>query len=253
MGQQSRASDSSGPRFRAVLFDFGGTLDADGEPAVAQFLRGYRAAGGHHTRADFEENFRESDRQLAADPAIRTAGFRHTVDAQSRVLAALVADSERVDPTTIAGTVCDAVVAIAKRNARILATLRARGIRTAVISNFTGNLELCLAELGLASVLDVTVDSAIVGIRKPDPEIFTLALDRLGVAPANALMVGDNPFADVRPAAALGISTCWLAPPSRSVPEGCTPTFRIASLSELLGCLDAQAPTHNPQPAACTG
>jgi FMN phosphatase YigB (HAD superfamily) len=50
-------------------------------------------------------------------------------------------------------------------------------------------------------------------------------------------MVGDNPFADIRAAASLGMSTCWLAPLARAVPEGCSPTFRISRLSELLAQL----------------
>jgi FMN phosphatase YigB (HAD superfamily) len=88
-----------------------------------------------------------------------------------------------------------------------------------------------------------------VGFRKPDPRIFTRALEALGVQASSALMVGDNPFADIRGAAGAGMSTCWLAPLTRAVPEGCEPTFRIESLRELPDLLQrAPHPTsHAPQ------
>jgi len=233
--------------FRAVLFDFGGTLDADGEPAVAQFLRGYRLAGGGRSDIEFEEIFRESDRRVAENSAIRGLGFRETVALQSRLLA----EHEGIDAEVIARAVEDAVLPIAARNARLLADLRERGVRTAVVSNFTGNLKLCLAELGLAPFMDAVVDSAVVGVRKPEPEIFRIALEQLGVAPEDALMVGDNPYADIRAAAALGMMTCWLAL-SRPAPEGCSPTFRIARLMELLPIIEASRVSRPARPTTCT-
>lgn len=245
MSQQS-------PRFHAVFFDFGGTVDADGEPSVAQFLKGYQAAGGARSPVEFEDIFRESDRRLATHPGIDTLGFRATVEAQSRLIAELVSDGESVDAAKIASSVQSRALPIAERNAGILRALQAHGMRTGVISNFTGNLVHCLAEIGLSGVLDVVIDSGVVGIRKPDEGIFKLALDALGVAPADALMVGDNPFADIGPPTVLGMATCWLAPLSRPAPEGCVPTFRIASLGDLLECLDAQRQTPSAQGQACT-
>jgi len=252
MTHDRRPPGAARPRFLAALFDFGGTLDADGEPAVDQFFHAYRTAGGGRTDAEFDAIFRESDRRLAADPRIATAGFRDTVEIQSRVIAHLVRESEHIDPLSIAQTVYGRVVPIATRNAGILGALQTLGVRTGVISNFTGNLQQCLAELGLAAVIEVVIDSALVGTRKPEPRIFQLALDRLGVVAGDALMVGDNPFADIEAAAALGLATCWLAPMSRPVPEGRTPTFRIESLSALLECFDAERGTRDAERATCT-
>lgn len=230
--------DTRAPRFKAVLFDFGGTLDADGIPSVGQFLHAYRVAGGHRSADEFETIFRESDRQLAEHPAIRALGFRDTVAAQSRLLAALVSNDEQVDPTRIAATVQDDVRTAVSRNRHVLRALKASGIRTAVVSNFTGNLARWLAELDLASFVDLVIDSAVVGVRKPDPAIFRLALEQLHVEPSQALMIGDNPSADIRAAADIGMATCWLAPSTRPAPDGCTPTFRIARLSDVLAQLE---------------
>lgn len=231
-------NDGRTARFAAVLFDFGGTLDADGDPSIEQFRRAYRQAGGQRSDCDFESVFRESDRRLAADAKTRSLGFRDTVTAQSRLLVWLMRHTERLDALQIAATVVEAARSAAERNLLVLQALRTRGILTAIVSNFTGNLDHCVVELGLAPAIDLIVDSAVVGVRKPDPAIFALALQQLHVDARHALMVGDNPFADIRAASALGISTCWLAPLARMAPDGCPSTFRIARLVDLLARLE---------------
>ena len=101
------------------------------------------------------------------------------------------------------------------------------------MSNFTGNLDRCLAELELLDLFSVTADSLLVGWAKPDPRIFRYALGALGAEPDTAWMVGDNFEADIKPAAALGLGTCWLAPWTRRAPTDGVPTARIARLTEL--------------------
>lgn len=72
----------------------------------------------------------------------------------------------------------------------VLDTLRAKGIRTAVVSNIAWNIRDVLAAAGTGP--DAYVLSFEVGAAKPDRRIFEAALDRLGVDPAEALMVGDS-------------------------------------------------------------
>lgn len=242
------------PRYAAVLFDFGGTLDADGAPSVEQFLRAYRAAGGRRGSDEFEVIFGESDRRLATDPATSTLGFREAIAAQSHSIAELARGTEALDAARIGDRVERGAVAVAERNVEVLRTLRTAGCRIGVVSNFTGNLERCLTELKLAPLIDVVLDSAVVGVRKPDSKIFIMALQQLGAEPARALMVGDNPFVDVRPAAALGMATCWIAASARAVPEGCAPTFRIERLPQLLEHLELPPQRAESAPVtACTG
>jgi HAD superfamily hydrolase (TIGR01509 family) len=93
--------------------------------------------------------------------------------------------------------------------AATLAALRARGIRTAAISNVGFDLRPVLAGLGLLAELDAVVLSCEVGAVKPDPAIFRVACDAVGVAPAEALMVGDHAAADGG-AAGAGIRTLLL-------------------------------------------
>ena len=67
-----------------------------------------------------------------------------------------------------------------------------RGLATAVISNISFDIRPHLKHAGLLDLLDAVVLSYEVGMIKPDPAIFQLACDRVGVAPAAAVMVGDH-------------------------------------------------------------
>ncbi|NKZ13861.1 HAD-IA family hydrolase [Mycolicibacterium septicum DSM 44393] len=80
--------------------------------------------------------------------------------------------------------------------ARVFKNLRAQGIRTAVVSNIAFDVRPAFAAIGAAEHVDEFVLSFEVGAIKPDPAIFTTALDRLGVAAQDALMVGDSEEAD---------------------------------------------------------
>jgi len=77
-----------------------------------------------------------------------------------------------------------------------LAALRDDGVRIAVVSNVGFDLRAVFAGHGLAGLVDEWVLSCELGVMKPAAEIFTAALRQLGVAAADALMVGDNPRAD---------------------------------------------------------
>jgi putative hydrolase of the HAD superfamily len=92
----------------------------------------------------------------------------------------------------------------------LLESLRERGLRLGLVSNAFDPgwlLHRDLEQMGLADRLDFAVFSSEVGVRKPHPQIFKRALDELGVAPENALFVGDRLYEDVRGAGELGMTT----------------------------------------------
>ena len=93
-----------------------------------------------------------------------------------------------------------------------LEQLRAAGLKLAVVSNSEGTREQMLADIDLRRMFDTVLDSAVVGFTKPDPRMFQLALDRLGVSAADAIMVGDSPSADVDGAHAVGIRAALIDP-----------------------------------------
>lgn len=86
-----------------------------------------------------------------------------------------------------------------------LDSLRNRGVRLLVVSNWDCSLGRVLERCGLAEHLDGAVSSAETGSRKPDPAIFAAALELAGCEPAEALHVGDTSEEDVAGATAAGI------------------------------------------------
>jgi len=246
MGVAPSLSSSSDMGWRArvrglVLFDFGGTLDADGARWSVRFHAAYLAAGGNAPFAAFEPAFRATDRALERLPGIERLGFRAMIDAQTALLLPQLPDGARLAARAIADHFHAATIAMIRRNERLLARLH-RLYHLGVVSNFTGNLELCLQELGLMHYFAVVADSGRVGVTKPDARLFQHALAwpglKLGNAP-RSWMVGDNFESDIRPAAALGLATAWLAPVSEQSPERDLPTVRIATLGDLAKVLDS--------------
>src|SRR6185503_5751547 len=92
----------------------------------------------------------------------------------------------------------------------LLTELRLRGIKTGIVTNnFVGEQLEKLEACGLAPLIDVTVISEEAGCTKPSPEIFRIALDRLGLPAASTRMVGDSWENDVLGALAAGIKAFW--------------------------------------------
>jgi putative hydrolase of the HAD superfamily len=92
----------------------------------------------------------------------------------------------------------------------LLDSIRDRGLKTGLVSNAFDPEWLLLQDLeamGLRERLDVAVFSSAVGKRKPHPLIFETALQGLGVAPADALFVGDRRYPDMQGAKELGMTT----------------------------------------------
>jgi len=86
-----------------------------------------------------------------------------------------------------------------------LSRLRDRGLRLIAVSNWDCSLPRVLERCGLEPMLDGTVTSAEAGARKPDPAIFSVALELAGCEPGQALHVGDTAEEDVAGARAAGI------------------------------------------------
>lgn len=111
-----------------------------------------------------------------------------------------------------------------------LDAVSAAGYRMGLISNFERWLEQMLVDLEVGHHFEPSIISGIVGIEKPDPAIYELALERAGVAPENAVHVGDSPEMDVRPAASIGIQGILL---DRAGRYPGAKNHRISSLEEL--------------------
>lgn len=112
--------------------------------------------------------------------------------------------------------------------------LRAAGFRIGVVSNAEGRVEGDLGRAGFDGLLDVVIDSHVVGVAKPDPKIFAIALERLEAHADRAIFVGDVPAIDVAGARAAGVAPVLLDRhdlyPSADAP-------RLHAIAELPGYL----------------
>lgn len=202
---------------RAVLFDAVGTLIELREPVGETYARAAAAQGVTISAWRMGDAFRRVS--TAADPlvfpdaapeerpALEREWWRQVV--RSTLLAA---DSARRVPdfdACFAGLwehYAGAGAWRARPGAeQALTRLRADGLATGVVSNFDARLPALLAALGLAVLLDTVVLPADVGAAKPDPRIFAVALERLGVAPGEAVFVGDDAHHDLGGARAAGL------------------------------------------------
>lgn len=93
-----------------------------------------------------------------------------------------------------------------------LQAVREAGLVAGVISNSNGSVRSILESLGLTRYLDFVLDSGEVGVEKPDPLIFRLALERASVDPSEAVYIGDLYSVDVLGARAVGLDAILLDP-----------------------------------------
>jgi putative hydrolase of the HAD superfamily len=191
------------------LFDFGGTLDADGVPWKERFHQLFRARGVDAPPGRFDPVFYAADDALVGSipPSL-------SLDETARALASAVARGLGVaDPgvaAAVAAAFADEARAVARRNRPMLERL-SRRYRLGIVSNFYGNLAAVCDDVGVRPLFGVIVDSAWAGCTKPDPLIFRQAVDGLRVAPAEATFVGDSPPRDMAGARAMGMPHIWLA------------------------------------------
>lgn len=222
----------------AVLFDYGLTLVTFEFPraCLLRVLESYRPRLGPAT-PDAEKIMREVLEPLEADlegygedevdymdfydRAWRRAG----IEAPRELLYELLDHEQRC---------WDAAVRLAPAALQTLDRLRRRGFRTAVASNAPFPPELMRRQLegnGIAERLDAIVFSSEVGRRKPAPELYQAALDKLQVRPERALYVGDRYAEDYEGPRRLGMQALLCTALARQpAPDG-VPT--IATLAEL--------------------
>jgi putative hydrolase of the HAD superfamily len=124
----------------------------------------------------------------------------------------------------------------------LLEALRSRGLKLGLVSNAFDPgwlLHRDLERMGLGERLDFAVFSSEVGKRKPHPAIFERALEALGVAPGDALFVGDRLYEDIRGAAEAGMRTVqalWFRADEH--PEGAEPDFQAFTQMDVLNVVE---------------
>jgi putative hydrolase of the HAD superfamily len=225
----------------AVLFDFYGTLaraTAWGEThhevlarhgyERSEELRGWLSDDGLYDGQEHHEHSRSRDHYRAWElERLRALAGRAGVGPDD--LDKLVADLDAAGKQFTMTAYEDA--------AATLRELRGRDVVVAVCSNWDWDLDRALTGTGLADLVDHQVTSARAGVRKPHPHIYEHTLARCGVAPQDALFVGDSLNCDVEGPLNVGIRAThvWrgdVGPPP--LPAGAR---RVRDLREVLDLL----------------
>jgi putative hydrolase of the HAD superfamily len=226
-------------RVRAIFFDAGNTLIHMEYAAIAAAL----AAEGVATGADAVQRA-EWRARVRLDASFEPGASTEQPSTGERYLTFVLDELGVRDAATVAALAAwrrdynpprGLWTAIEPDAEAALRLARAAGLATAVISNSNGTIADILEALGLAHHLDFVIDSSKVGVEKPDPRIFQIALQRAGLQPAEAAYIGDLYSIDVLGARAAGLRTVLLDPGACWPPRDCpTAPSVLAAVRQLL-------------------
>lgn len=198
---------------QAILLDYGGTIDTNGRHWGKVLWQAYQ-----HCHVPVEENkfrkiYTEVEIHLGRAALIQPHfDFAQTLRTKVDLQLAHLFSPSRIEPGWATHIVdyCMALVDDTLRQTRPVLEILGQEYRLAVVSNFYGNLPTVLHQFGLDKSIEAVVESAQVGLRKPDAAIFAHALRLMGLAPHQAVVVGDSVKNDISPAQSLGCPTMWL-------------------------------------------
>ncbi len=230
-------------RIRAIAFDAGNTLLWLDHARLARIVT---AAGFSVTEGAVREAEMRARPQL--DPLLGKAPKRETPGLFRRH-AQFALDNLGVLDEVVAARALGGIAAAwpelwcrPPEDARAtLLALRARGYAVTCISNSNGKVSEALAAAGLLALLGDVVDSGAVGVEKPDPRIFEIAAERLGLTPAEIVYVGDLHALDVVGPQRAGMPAILLDP--LGVWADCAAP-RIRTLTDLLPWFRGTAATN---------
>lgn len=215
---------------KSLLFDYGGTLDADGTTWLERFYPLYKEAGLDIPRERFDRAFYDSDDNLHLRHALKGLDLAQTV----RLQVADVLKSAAPDRPELAAPIADRFTADCRAQfARLRPALErlAARYRLGIVSNFYGNLDGILAAEGLRPLFSVVADSGVLGVTKPDAGIFLHAAKACGAEPAECVMVGDSIKRDMAGAAGVGMKKALISVAKEKPAAG--QDWTIRSVTEL--------------------
>ena len=193
------------------IFDYGGTLDTGGQHWGQVLWHAYERHRVPVTEAQFREAYVYAERTLGRNPIISPDfTFRQTLETKLRLqLEYLKVENEKYRQM-ILDDIYERTKAITAQSREVLLRLKEQGLPMVLVSNFYGNIHTVLHEFSLDGLFLKVIESAVVGIRKPDPRIFLLGVEALGLKPEEVTVVGDSFDKDIIPAHEAGCQTIWL-------------------------------------------
>lgn len=230
---------------KGYIFDYGGTIDTNGCHWGKMLWHGYERRQIPITEEQFRAAYVYAERTLGKTPIIQTDyTFRKTLSIKLRIEFEYLQDKGLIgggnfnlasEQSSILADVYGKVQEITAASKKVLLKLK-ETCPIVLVSNFYGNMNVVLEEMGLDDVFEKVIESAVVGVRKPDPAIYQMGIDALGLKADEIISVGDSFDKDIVPAKKVGLHAVWLkgeqwdnTPHDESLPDRI-----ISSLDELI-------------------
>lgn len=212
---------------KGIIFDYGGTIDTNSLHWSEVLWEGYEHVGVPVCKEEFRTSYVFAERALAKHPYIKPEhNFLdlliikcdlETGDLVERKIWNTTEEDRKAKSDAIAHYCYDYVLNVLKTSREVIERLSKR-YPLVLVSNFYGNIQTILKDFKLEYFQDI-IESAVVGVRKPDPKIFQLGVDALRkitntddkAMPADSIVVvGDSFSKDIVPANSIGCKTVWI-------------------------------------------
>lgn len=199
---------------KGYIFDYGGTLDTGGQHWGKVIWHAYERQQVPVSEEAFRDAYVHAERTLGKNPIIQPDfTFYKTIETKIRIQLEYLQEKNDVSSVSsylkpLTDSLYEATVKETAKSREVLLQLKQQ-YPMVLVSNFYGNIATVLQEFKLDGIFDKIIESAVVGVRKPDPQIFTLGVEALGMQPDEVVVVGDSMDKDIIPAVKAGCHTVW--------------------------------------------
>ena len=195
---------------KGLIFDYGGTIDTNGIHWGEVIWQEYENVGIPVSREEFRDAYVHVERTLGNQPVIHPDhSFKYVLEIKIQMQFEKLGLTDMTQAKKIAESCYKNTTKTINRATEVLNDLGAH-YTMILVSNFYGNLRTVLNEFGLTKYFKEVIESAEVGIRKPDPAIYQLGIEKLGLNPKEVVIIGDSYKNDINPANILGCPSIWL-------------------------------------------
>lgn len=228
---------------KAYIFDYGGTLDTRGNHWGRVIWHAYERADIPVSWEQYREAYVYAERTLGRNPIVTpTWTFKKLLDVKLRLQMEYLftkgywTADKKLFTTTQLSLLDDLYTQVREVTAESRQVLEQINMPMVLVSNFYGNINVVLQEFRMAHLFQKVIESAVVGIRKPDARIFALGIEALQLKPEEVTVVGDSISKDIVPARSLGCHTVWFKGESwdDKVEDETIPDRIITQLQQLL-------------------